>query len=73
MKRNGMPKIDPNTVIARQGSGYPSPFDAQCAERTRRRLGKNTHAKDEFHSVPNFPGLIKKSNGDDMEVVLTMA
>jgi len=34
-----MPKIDPNTVIARQGSGYPSPFDAQCAERTRRRLG----------------------------------
>ncbi len=34
-----MPKIDIATVPARQGSGYPSPFDVPCATRTRRRLG----------------------------------
>lgn len=34
-----MPKIDIATVPARKGSGYPPPFDAPCAERTRRRLG----------------------------------
>jgi uncharacterized cupin superfamily protein len=34
-----MPKIDIDTVPARQGSGYPPPFDAPCATRTRRRLG----------------------------------
>jgi uncharacterized cupin superfamily protein len=34
-----MPKIDIDTVPARKGSGYPSPFDAPCAARTRRRLG----------------------------------
>jgi uncharacterized cupin superfamily protein len=34
-----MPKIDIATVPARQGSGYPPPFDAPCAARTRRRLG----------------------------------
>jgi len=34
-----MPKIDIHTVLARQGSGYPSPFDVPCAVRTRRRLG----------------------------------
>jgi uncharacterized cupin superfamily protein len=35
-----MPKIDIATVPARPGSGYPPPFDAPCAARTRRRLGK---------------------------------
>jgi uncharacterized cupin superfamily protein len=34
-----MPKIDLATVPARLGSGYPAPFDAPCASRTRRRLG----------------------------------
>lgn len=34
-----MPIIDLDTVPLRKGSGYPAPFDAPCAERTRRRLG----------------------------------
>jgi uncharacterized cupin superfamily protein len=34
-----MPKIDISAVPSRQGSGYPAPFDAPCATRTRRRLG----------------------------------
>jgi uncharacterized cupin superfamily protein len=31
-----MPKIDIAAVPARQDSGYPPPFDAPCAARTRR-------------------------------------
>lgn len=34
-----MPKIDIAAVAVRKGSGYPDPFDAPCASRTRRRLG----------------------------------
>jgi uncharacterized cupin superfamily protein len=34
-----MPKIDLAAAPARVGSGYPAPFDAPCAQRTRRRLG----------------------------------
>jgi uncharacterized cupin superfamily protein len=34
-----MPKIDLAAIAARRGSGYPPPFDAPCAARTRRRLG----------------------------------
>jgi uncharacterized cupin superfamily protein len=34
-----MPKIDIAAVPGRQGSGYPSPFDAPCADRIRQRLG----------------------------------
>jgi len=34
-----MPKIDLAAVPVRKGSGYPPPFDAPCAGRTRRRLG----------------------------------
>jgi uncharacterized cupin superfamily protein len=34
-----MPKIDIAAIPARTGSGYPAPFDAPCANRTRRRLG----------------------------------
>jgi uncharacterized cupin superfamily protein len=34
-----MPKIDTALVPKRKGSGYPSPFDAPCAERVRQRLG----------------------------------
>src|SRR5215467_356464 len=34
-----MPKIDIAAVPRHQGSGYPSPFDAPCRDRIRRRLG----------------------------------
>jgi uncharacterized cupin superfamily protein len=34
-----MPKMDIAAVPKRQGSGYPPPFDAPCAERVRQRLG----------------------------------
>src|SRR3984957_2667121 len=34
-----MPKIDVAATPGRQGSGYPPPFDAPCAERVRQRLG----------------------------------
>lgn len=34
-----MPKIDLDTLPVRTGSGYPPPFDAPCAARTRQRLG----------------------------------
>ena len=36
---NAMPKIDVAAVPERKGSGYPSPFDAPCAGRVRKRLG----------------------------------
>ena len=35
-----MPRIDIAAVPVRKGSGYPPPFDAPCAARTRRRLGE---------------------------------
>src|SRR6187200_2262968 len=34
-----MPKIDLAAVPERKGAGYPKPFDAPCATRTRKRLG----------------------------------
>lgn len=34
-----MPKINIDAVPVRTGSGYPPPFDAPCATRTRKRLG----------------------------------
>lgn len=34
-----MPKVDISAVPVRRGTGYPEPFNAACAERTRRRLG----------------------------------
>jgi uncharacterized cupin superfamily protein len=34
-----MPKVDLAAAPARQGSGYPKPFDAPCADRIRHRLG----------------------------------
>jgi len=34
-----MPKINVSDVPVRVGTGYPDPFNAACAERTRRRLG----------------------------------
>ncbi|WP_375308259.1 cupin domain-containing protein [Bradyrhizobium sp. A11] len=41
-----MPKIDIAAVPARKGSGYPTPFDAPCAERLRKRLGDAGGLKD---------------------------
>jgi uncharacterized cupin superfamily protein len=41
-----MPKIDINSVPVREGSGYPAPFAAPCAARTRRRLGQTGGLKD---------------------------
>jgi uncharacterized cupin superfamily protein len=34
-----MPKIQISEIAVRPGCGYPPPFDAPCAGRTRRRLG----------------------------------
>jgi len=34
-----VPKVDLAAAPERQGSYYPAPFDAPCAERVRRRLG----------------------------------
>jgi uncharacterized cupin superfamily protein len=41
-----MPKVDVAAVPARQGSGYPPPFAAPCASRTRKRLGDAGGLKD---------------------------
>ncbi|HET9863120.1 MAG TPA: cupin domain-containing protein [Steroidobacteraceae bacterium] len=41
-----MPKIDLARVAAVQGCPYPSPFDAPCATRTRRRVGDAGGLKD---------------------------
>jgi len=35
-----MPKIEIEAVSLIKGTGYPPPFDAPCAARTRRRLGE---------------------------------
>jgi len=40
-----MPKIDVSAVPIRVGTGYPDPFNAECAERTRRRVGDATLAQ----------------------------
>ena len=34
-----MPKVDPETIQVRTGSGYPAPFDEPCRERRVERLG----------------------------------
>jgi uncharacterized cupin superfamily protein len=34
-----MPKIDLAAAPVRTGTGYPPPFDAPCASRTRQRIG----------------------------------
>jgi uncharacterized cupin superfamily protein len=41
-----MPKVDIATMPARDGSGYPPPFDAPCAVRTRKRLGEGGGLRD---------------------------
>jgi uncharacterized cupin superfamily protein len=34
-----MPKIDVAAIPAKIGTGYPAPFNAECAGRSRKRLG----------------------------------
>lgn len=41
-----MPKIDISSVPEHLGSGYPPPFDAPCADRTRRRVGNAGGVRD---------------------------
>ena len=39
MTDKALPAVDAETVAPRTGSGYPAPFDADCAGREKRRLG----------------------------------
>lgn len=41
-----MPKIDIAALPERKGSGYPTPFNAACAQRIRQRLGDAAGLKD---------------------------
>lgn len=41
-----MPKVDLDAVPLQRGSGYPPPYDAPCATRTRRRVGEAGGLKD---------------------------
>lgn len=50
-----MPKIDIAAVPSRSGSGYPPPFDAPCATRTRRRLGEAGDLGDFGVNLMNLP------------------
>ena len=50
-----MPRIDIASVPARKGSGYPSPFDAPCATRTRRRLGEAGALRDFGVNLKTLP------------------
>ena len=50
-----MPKIDLASVPARTGSGYPPPFDAACAARTRRRLGNAGGLRDFGANLMTLP------------------
>ena len=42
MSKLKLPAIDPATLTPRIGSGYPAPFDADCAKREKRVLGDPT-------------------------------
>ena len=50
-----MPRIDLAAVPARQGSGYPAPFDAPCAERLRQRLGNAGGLTDDGVNLTHLP------------------
>lgn len=39
MSRLRLPALDPATVEARRGSGYPEPFRSRMGDRAKRRLG----------------------------------
>jgi uncharacterized cupin superfamily protein len=50
-----MPKIDVAAVPARKGSGYPPPFDAPSAARTRQRLGDAGRLRDFSVNLMRLP------------------
>ena len=50
-----MPRIDVTTVPARQGSGYPNPFDAPSSARTRRRLAEAGGLRDFGGNLMTLP------------------
>jgi uncharacterized cupin superfamily protein len=50
-----MPKIDIASVAKVKGTGYPSPFNAPCAERIRQRLGNAGGLKDFGVNLMHLP------------------
>ncbi|MDQ6436474.1 cupin domain-containing protein [Mesorhizobium sp. LHD-90] len=50
-----MPKINVADVPKVRGSGYPSPFDAPCAERVRQRLGDAGRLRDFGVNLMHLP------------------
>jgi len=50
-----MPKVNPEDVPSRIGTGYPSPFNAECAGRTRRRLGDAGGLRDFGVNISTLP------------------
>ena len=50
-----MPKIDVAAVPERRGTGYPSQFNAPCAERVRQRLGNAGGLKDFGLNLMHLP------------------
>jgi len=50
-----MPKIDVSRIPVRVGAGYPDPFNAPCAERTRRKLGDAGGLRDFGVNVMTLP------------------
>ena len=50
-----MPKINIGSVPVRKGCGYPPPFDAPCADRTRRRLGEAGGLRDFGANLMTLP------------------
>lgn len=50
-----MPKIDMAAVPVRKGCGYPVPFDAPCAVRTRQRLGEAGGLRDFGVNLMSLP------------------
>lgn len=50
-----MPKIHIADVPECKGTGYPSPFDAPCAERIRQRLGNASGLKDFGVNLMHLP------------------
>jgi len=50
-----MPKLDISAIPVRLGTGYPEPFNAECAERTRRRLGDAGGLRDFGVNIMTLP------------------
>ena len=50
-----MPKIDISNIPVRVGAGYPEPFGAACAGRTRQRLGDAGKLRDYGVNLMTLP------------------